>query len=301
MNRLSAQAAGYAAGIVQAVLYATMGIFGKLLYACGLSPQHVMVLRFTCTVFFLGLFILFFHERKFISRQRAVYVQSVFFFLSAWLYFLAVERINAGLATVLFYTFPAIVALVNVVAFRERLSMRIIIALALSLCGIVLISGLLSPGETTLDPLGIAFAIGACLSFAIYSVLIQKTARVESSFTATFTISLVCLVASLLLFSPELGGLAHVGIREVALASGLAILATILPIVLYIYAIGRIGATKAAIISIIETPSSLLLAWLILGETIDILQGIGALLVVISILVVTVKPRGSEPPAKRDA
>ncbi len=288
---MSAHAVGYVAAIIQAVLYATMGIFAKLLYECGLSAQLVMVLRFSCTVVFLGLFILFFHGRKFISHQPAVYVQSIFFFLSAWLYFLAVERINAGLATVLFYTFPAIVAVLNVLVFHEKITARVIIALALSLLGIVLISGVLAPGEAALDPIGIIFAIAACTAFAIYSVLIQKTARTESSFTATFTISLVCLAASLILFAGELGGLAHLGAKELALGSGLAILATILPIVLYIFAIARIGATKASIISIIETPSSLLLAWFILGETIDVFQGIGALLVVIAILSVTLKPK----------
>lgn len=291
---MSAHAIGYIAAIIQAVLYATMGIFAKLLYECGLSAQLVMVLRFSCTVLFLGLFILFFHGRKFISHQPAVYVQSIFFFLSAWLYFLAVERINAGLATVLFYTFPALVAVMNVIVFHEKITARVIIALALSLCGIILISGLLAPGQSAIDPLGVIFAIAACTSFAIYSVLIQKTSRTESSFTATFTISLVCLVASLILFAGELGGLAYVGIKEFALGSGLAILATILPIVLYIFAIARIGATKASILSIIETPSSLLLAWLILGETIDVFQGIGALLVVIATLSVTVKPKEGE-------
>lgn len=291
---MSAHAVGYIAAIIQAVLYATMGIFAKLLYECGLSAQLVMVLRFSCTVLFLGLFILFFHGRKFISHQPAVYVQSIFFFLSAWLYFLAVERINAGLATVLFYTFPAIVAVMNVFVFHEKITARVIIALALSLCGIILISGLLAPEQSAIDPLGVIFAIAACTSFAIYSVLIQKTSRTESSFTATFTISLVCLAASLVLFAGELGGLAHIGIKEFALGSGLAILATILPIVLYIFAIARIGATKASILSIIETPSSLLLAWLILGETIDVFQGIGALLVVIATLSVTVKPKEGE-------
>lgn len=294
MDKAQSQAAGYIAAIIQAVLYATMGIFAKLLYECGLSAQLVMVLRFSCTVLFLGLFILFFHGRKFISHQPAVYVQSIFFFLSAWLYFLAVERINAGLATVLFYTFPALVAVMNVIVFHEKITARVIIALALSLCGIILISGLLAPGQAAIDPLGVIFAIAACTSFAIYSVLIQKTSRTESSFTATFTISLVCLVASLILFAGELGELAHVGIKEFALGSGLAILATILPIVLYIFAIARIGATKASILSIIETPSSLLLAWLILGETIDVFQGIGALLVVIATLSVTVKPKEGE-------
>ena len=191
----------------------------------------------------------------------------------------------------LFYTFPAIVAVLNVLVFHEKITARVIIALALSLLGIVLISGVLAPGEAALDPIGIIFAIAACTAFAIYSVLIQKTARTESSFTATFTISLVCLAASLILFAGELGGLAHLGAKELALGSGLAILATILPIVLYIFAIARIGATKASIISIIETPSSLLLAWFILGETIDVFQGIGALLVVIAILSVTLKPK----------
>lgn len=291
MSDESSHAAGYIAGVVQAVLYATMGIFAKLLYECGLSAQLVMVLRFTCTVFFLGLFILFFYQRKFISKKPYVYVQSIFFFLSAWLYFLAVERVNAGLATVLFYTFPTIVAVINIFAFHEKLTARVAVSLLLSICGIVLISGVLSPHQETLDPLGIFFAIAACTSFAIYSVLIQKVGKTENPFTSTFTISLICLAASIILFFGELGGLATITVKEAALGSGLAIFATILPIALYIFAIGHIGSTKAAIISIIETPSSLVLAWLILGETIDALQGLGALLVVIAILSATLKPK----------
>lgn len=293
MNKLSGNAMGYLAGIVQAVLYATMGIFGKLLYACGLNAQHVMVLRFGFTVLFLGLFIAIFHERKFISKQPAVYIQSIVFFISAWFYFLAVERMNAGLATVIFYTFPAVVAIMNVVFLHEKLTWRIIAALVLSMGGIVLISGVISPTDSMIDPLGILFSIIGCIAFAAYSVLMQKTARVESSFTATFSISLVCLAGSLVFFSGELGGLAQFGLYEAALSSGLAILSTILPIILYIFAVGRIGATKAAIISIAEAPSSLLLAWIILGEKIDVFQAIGSLLVIASILTVTLKARKS--------
>ncbi len=292
----SATTLGYAAGIAQAVLYATMGIFGKLLYACGLSAQLVMIMRFGCTIVFLGLFIAFFHERKFLSRQPAVYIQSIFFFLSAWLYFLSVEHMNAGLATVIFYTYPAAVAIMNVFAFHERLTWRVITALALSLVGIVFISGAFAPEGVSIDPLGIFFAIVACIAFATYSVLVQKTARVESPFTATFSISLVCLVASLVLFNGELAGLSSIGFYEIALGSALAILSTIAPIVLFIYAIGRIGATKASIVSIAETPSSLLLAFIVLGETINGFQAIGSLLVIAAILVVTLKT--TKEPAK---
>ena len=293
MTKHPSIAAGYIAAIAQAILYSTMGIFASLLYSCGLTPQQVMVLRFVCTVFFLGLYILFFHGRKFISKQPAVYVQSIFFFLSAWLYLLSVSRIGAGLTTVLFYTFPAVVAIMNVVVYHERLSARIVISLLLSLTGIVFISGILSAGAITIDPIGILFAIGACVSFAIYSILIQKTSSDESSFTTTFTISLVCLAGSLVLFAGELPGLAGVTGVEIALASGLAILATIVPILLYIFAVGIIGATKASILSLAETPASLLLAFAILGETFDAFQLFGALLIVVSIAVVTIKPKGA--------
>lgn len=291
MNGLSRQAVGYVAAIFQAIMYSSMGIFASLLYGCGMTPQAVMILRYICTTVFLGLFILFFHHRKFLSRQRAVYAQSVFFFISSWLFFLAVERIGAGLTTVLFYSFPTIVAIINVFVFKERLTARVVLSLVLSLCGVVLISGLLSPHLYSVDPVGIAFAIASCLAFAIYTVLIQKIARVESPFTATFTISVICLIASTIFFAGSLGDIAAIGIQETLLGSGLALFATIIPITLYIFSIERIGSTKAAILSIIETPSSLLLAYAILGETFDLLQLLGALFVIVSILVVTVKPK----------
>ena len=196
---------------------------------------------------------------------------------------------NAGLATVIFYTFPAVVAVLNIFVFHEKLTLRIVAALVLSMGGIVLISGAISPSGVTLDLLGILFGILGCCAFAAYSVLIQKTARVESSFTATFSISLVCLAGSLVFFSGELGALSRIGAYELVLASGLSILSTILPIILYIFSVGRIGATKAAIISIAEAPSSLLLAWVILGETIDAFQALGSALVIASILVVTLR------------
>ncbi len=291
MEKPSTNSIGYIAALVQAILYATMGIFGKLLYACGLSAQQVMVARFACTIVFLGIFIAIFHERKFISKQPAVYVQSIFFFLSAWFYFIAVERMNAGLTTVIFYTFPAVVAVMNVVVFHERFTWRILAALVLSILGITFISGVFSPANITPDPIGILFAIIACVAFATYSVLIQKTARSESAFTVTFSLSLVSLVASLIFFSGELSGFAHVSVYEIGIASALAILSTIMPIVLFIFAVKRIGATKASIISIAEAPASLLLAWVILGETIDIFQAVGSALIIAAILTVTIKTR----------
>ena len=44
------QVIGYAFAVLQAVLYSTMGILGKLLYATGMDSQQVVILRFLCSI-----------------------------------------------------------------------------------------------------------------------------------------------------------------------------------------------------------------------------------------------------------
>ena len=294
MEKASHRALGYTTAIAQAIFYSMMGIFSKLLYATGLDAQQVTFLRFAFTVVILGIVLILWRKHALISRQAAVYVQSIFFFLSAITYLLAVQYMNAGRVTVVFYTFPAVGAILDVAFFHAKLTWRVAFALALSVLGVFFISNVLLPGAVAISPLGVVFSVASCITFAIYSVLIQKTARVESSFTVTLTLSLVSLAASTVFFFPEIGATLGIDLYQAALVIGLAVISTILPIALFIVAIRYIGATKASILSLAETPASLFLAWIILGETLTIWQGIGTVLIVAAILVVTIKSKDAQ-------
>lgn len=290
MNKASGNIIGYTTAIVQGVLYSTMGIFGKLLYATGLDSSQAMVLRMAFTVLYLGALLLVWRKHRLLSRNKGTYVQSAFFFVSAWTYLLAVQYMNAGLVTCVFYTFPAVVALLNAIFFKERMTWRVAVALALSVLGIVLVSGILEPQSVVFDPLGVLFSVLACLSFASYSVMINVTSSKESSFTSTFTMSTVCLAASVLLFAPGIPEIVEgFDLYRFCLGSGFALFATIIPIVLYIVAVKYIGSTKAAILSLVETPASLFLAWLVLGETLTVVQLLGAAAIMVSVLVITLQ------------
>ncbi len=59
---------GYVLAIVQAVFYATMGIFGKLLYATGLTAQEAIILRFLATTVILGTVLLIWRKHALVSR-----------------------------------------------------------------------------------------------------------------------------------------------------------------------------------------------------------------------------------------
>ena len=62
-------AIGCALAVSQAILYSTMGIFGKLLYATGLTPQDVIILRYLCATVILGAFLLIWRKQPLVSRQ----------------------------------------------------------------------------------------------------------------------------------------------------------------------------------------------------------------------------------------
>lgn len=287
-NGNSSEALGYALAVLQAVTYSMLGIFGKLLYATGLNAQQAVILRFLAATVILGLYMVVRREQL-VSRQPAVYVQAVFFFLSAFLYFMAVERLTAGMTTVIFYLYPVIVAIGNVFVFKERLAVSTIAALALALGGLILVSGVIA-GDVVLDSWGIALGIASCAAFAIYTLLIQKTARTEGSFTVTFTLSWTSLLASCVVFAPATPAMLTLSAHQLALGALMALVCTILPIVTYIGAVKRIGGTRSSLISISETPFSLFFAYLLLGETLTVQQGIGSALIIASIAIITVAP-----------
>lgn len=285
----SYQLIGYGLAVLQAVFYSTLGIFGKLIYATGLDAQQAVILRFLAATVILGIFMLIWRKQPLVSRQPAVYLQAIFFYLSSLFYFLAVERLTAGMTTVLFYMYPAVVAVAGVFVFKERFTASIAVSIILAIAGLVLVSGIVT-GELILDPLGIAFGVVSCLAFAIYTILIQKTGRKEEPLTVTFTLSWTSLLASCIVFAPSIPTMFPLSFEQIGLGATMAILCTILPIFIYIEAVKRIGGTKSSLIGISETPFSLLIAFIVLGETLTLLQGIGSCLIIASIAVITIAP-----------
>ena len=289
MDERKGQIVGYAFAVLQAVLYSTMGIFGKLLYATGMNSHETVILRFLCSTVLLGAFMLVWRKERIVSRQKAVYFQAVFYFASAFLYFFAVERMNAGITTVFFYLYPAMVAAINLAVFHEKLTVPVAVALILSILGLVLISGIVG-GELTLDPLGLVFALASALAFAIYTVLIQITGRTEGSLTVTFTLSWTSLAAACIIFAPSVPTMLALTPYQMVIGCTMALANTILPVVLYIQAVKHIGGTKTSLIGISETPFSLLFAFLILGEVIAPMEGAGIVLIVAGIAALTAGP-----------
>lgn len=215
--------------------------------------------------------------------------------------FIAFERITIALTLLVFYLYPAGVALVSTLRFGERLDRVRWTALAVSLGGMALVvAGAESLG--TVDALGIALAFVAAMAQVFYVLAARHGfAHVPGPQAAAITMG---GAASLYLLIGL--GLAAVGAGSVgALAQPLASPAAMAPVVLagvigagiptlaFITGIRRLGPSQAAILATLEPVVGVALAAWLLAEQPAPIQVVGGALILGAAILLQLRPRVS--------
>ncbi len=272
---------GFVLIILSAIFYSTLGILGKYIYNTGIEMSLVILLRFFATVILLGIFLLITRKEPFLTFSRSVLFQGIFFVATAIVYFFAVKDLSAGLATVILFAHPALVAVLAVIFYREKIGVWQIIGLILALLGLFFISGLYE-GNVDLSPQGLIWAILSAVVYGIYVLLGQKSVKTDGVWTITFTVALMGLVILILVFPRNLPALFSITPYQLFMGFAMAFLGTILPVVLLLKGVQKLGSSIGSLISIIEIPFALVLAYLILGEVLTPMQVVGTILIVIS-------------------
>ena len=177
---------------------------------------------------------------------------------------------------------------------RDRVDTRKLVALALTSSGLVLVLAAAAAGS--FDAVGAAMALGAAL---VYSVYILASEGVATRVRPYVLSALVCTGAALTLtvgssllgqFQPGAvtpGGWLWLGC--------IAIVSTVAAISLFFAGLRLVGPATASILATVEPVVTVLLAFLVFGETLASVQLLGALLVLTSVLVLRARVR--EPAA----
>jgi drug/metabolite transporter (DMT)-like permease len=276
--------------------FGAMGIFGKLAYGEGVTVGTLLSLRFLlAAVLFWGLVLASgaAHELRALGTRDiagALALGSCGYAIQAGSYFVALERIDASLLSLLLYTFPAIVAGAAVALGRERLDRRRLAALGLALGGLVLV--LAGAGTGALDPLGAALGLGAAV---VYSVYILASEGIAGRVPPLVLSALVCTGAavSLTVGSTLLGQL-QPGALTLAgwgLMACIAAVSTVGAIGLFFAGLKRVGATTASILATVEPLVTVVLAFLVFGEVLGAVQIAGGALVLAAVVVINAKRR----------
>lgn len=209
--------------------------------------------------------------------------------------FVAFLRIGVALALLIFYVYPAYVAVASVIWFGERLDRLRWLALGMSLAGVVLVvAGAGNLG--TLDVLGIGLAIAAGLGQTFWALAAHHGFRqVPGMQAAAFTMAgatVVYLVAGSAI--GQLGDITQPLTRLAALwpvvVAGLV--GAGLPTICFIAGIRLLGAPRATILSTLEPVVGVGLAALLFGTLPTALQVAGGALIVAAGIVLQLRPSG---------
>jgi drug/metabolite transporter (DMT)-like permease len=197
-------------------------------------------------------------------------------------YFFAIDRIGPGPALTLEYLAPGLVMAWLAIVHRRRLPGQLWAAFALALAGCVLV--VQAYDLDALDAAGVAAAIGAAVSYAIYLAGSERAGRrhppAVTIFWAFGFASLFWLVAQPPWTFPfdELGAA-----EDVALALGVVVIGTLVPYGLFVAAVRHVPAARAGAVGTLEPALSALFAYLIHDEALAAVQvaGIGIVLVAV--------------------
>jgi drug/metabolite transporter (DMT)-like permease len=205
-----------------------------------------------------------------------------------------VELLPVAIAALLAFLAPVLVALWLRYVKREAVGRSIWLSLVLVVGGLILVSQLWS--GMTLNPLGVFFGLLTAAALAAYLILGEAGARRRDVMSLAFWGFAIATVTwsilapwwnfpwNLLTTTTSLFDGAVTGIPVWSLVI-VMIAISVIPFVLVLMSLQRIGAQRGGILGTTEPLWAALLAFILLGEVLSPIQGLGGLVVLAGVIV----------------
>ena len=208
------------------------------------------------------------------------------YYLASFLDFLGLAYISASLERLILYLNPTIVMLLGLVLFKRRTSVRQLVGVAISYSGVVLVFG----HEITLQGKdavwGATLVFLSAISYALYLVysgeMVKRLGSLRLVGLAS-TVACLCCVLQFVLLRPLSAALVAPDVIWLSLIN--ASVCTVLPVLLVMMAIERIGASMTAQVGMLGTMSTILMGVVILGEPFTLWIAAGTVLVIAGIYI----------------
>ena len=280
--------AGLALAMAGSVLFSAKAIVVKLSYRYGVDATTLIALRMAFSAPFFAVAYAWSSRGKLpltsSDHRRLVAIGLVGYYAASYLDFLGLKYITAGLERLILYLNPTIVLLLSAVFLGRQLIRTDWIALALAYGGIVLVFRHDVSFEGDDVGLGVTLVFASAISYAVYLVMAGQLVRRLGAIRLTSYAMLVSTAA----VAAQFAALNPVSaLAQPAEVYGLsvinALLCTVLPVFAIMIAVDRVGASHASLASMIGPVSTILLAFVFLGESISGWQIAGTALVLAGI------------------
>lgn len=299
---------GYVMAIGGALFFSVNGSVSKVALDTGMDSTSLVLLRSAGAMVCLLALVLAVAPRRLRVRRDEIPLLVLYgvvgIALVQWLYFVAIARLPVGVALLLEFTAPLMVALWARFVQHKVLGRGLWLALGLALGGLSLVAQVWQ--GLTLDLVGVLAGLAAAVSLATYFVLGEKAVVDRDTLSLAFWAFVVATVfwsvlnpwwtvpwQSMADQVPLQGALDAVTVPMWVLVVWIVVLGTVVPFLLVIGALRHVPATRAGIMGTLEPVLAGLIAYWWLGETLAPAQVMGAVVVLVGVALAQLATSGA--------
>ena len=267
---------------LSAACFGTNAIFAHLAYDAGTNAVTFLFIRFLIASPFMLLIMMV----RGLSIPRGKLLLSLALIGGIGLsgttlcFYTAIQLAPVNLVIVIAYMYPTIVTLLSAVFLKQPITGYKIVALLMTFIGILFTIGLNGGGYF----LGIILAITTAIFYSLYLIFGSLSIQKAGPFSA----STVIILSSTIIFGIVVGvqgpQLPENVSGWLAIFAG-AMISTVLGLIAFFEGLKRIDTANAAIISTFEVVVAVVLAIIILGETISLPKILGACMVISAVVI----------------
>jgi drug/metabolite transporter (DMT)-like permease len=289
---------GYLLVVLAAVLFSVNAGVSRAVQNAGVGSGTLTTVRCSGTAIVLLAVVYARGERLFFPRSRQIWWVVAFgvtgVALVQFFYFVAIDRLPVGIALLLEFTAPILVALWVRFVSHEPVRRRMWLGLGLSLGGLALVAEVWS--GLALDGLGIAAGLAAAGAFATYFLMGERsvtTAKPLHVMTQAFVVAAIfwnllqpatTLLGTGLMSHRSLGGhLSSYHAPLLVLLLWIVVLGTVLPFLAELSALQYLSATEVGMVGMLEPLGATVVGWAWLGQSLAVAQVLGMVAILLGI------------------
>jgi drug/metabolite transporter (DMT)-like permease len=281
---ISKEQRGSLYAITSGFLYGFVGYFGVSVVQSSISVTNMLFWRFFISSIVIGV-VTFWQIKQTKSSRKDIFIAfgngAIFYGLSTMLYFFACPFIGSGLSMVIFFTYPAMVMLLNYFFYEQKIPSLYYYAIVIIIAGMSLF---IDTNKMKFDLIGIALSTLSALLYAAYIISSKKIATLPPNLS-TLMVCLGCMVTCLIFSLVNHSFVIPTTLPVWLNLLGISILSTTVPILLFLYSLNYISSEKASILSVLEPIFVLIFGVTLLGEPMQRAYLFGVIIVLTGALI----------------
>ena len=227
---------------------------------------------------------------------RLMLLGIIFYTFTQGSQFLSLAYLPAAMVSLLLNLTPLVVGLFGMAILREYPSITQWFGIALTVIGVAVY--FLPAGMESVPAIGFLVALGGVVSNAASALLGRQVNRLANSSPLIITfISMGIGSLFLLLIGIATQGFGNLDMQAWLLIAWLAVVNTAIAFTLWNHTLRTLSAVESSIINSLMMPQIAVLAYLFLGETLNVREILGLVLVALGVMVVQLRKRSALPQA----